>query len=113
MNTKLNEDELTEIIKFLSKQEDVYVGQEEKCRQFIQGVFWILRSGAQWRELPEKYGKWNSVFKRFNRWSQKGVWQRIHQNMSKNPDQENLLIDSTVVRAHACSAGAKGEWNRL
>lgn len=112
MSTKLNEDELAKIIEFLRKQKDVYVGKEEGCRQFIQGVFWILRSGAQWRELPEQYGKWNSVFKRFNRWSQKGIWQRIHESTVENPDRENLLIDSTVVRAHACSAGAKGGQNR-
>ena len=111
MSTKLNEDELAKIIEFLRKQKDV-LGKEEGCRQFIQEVFWILRSGGQWRELPEQYGKWNSVFKRFNRRSQKGIWQRVQETMIDHPDLENLLIDSTVVRAHACSAGAKGGENR-
>jgi transposase len=105
MSVKLNDSEIEIIIEFLRKQKDVYVGKEEECRQFIKGVFWILRSGAQWRELPEEYGKWNSVFKR---WSQKGIWQRMQEALIKNLDLENLLMDSTVIRAHPCSAGAKG-----
>jgi len=100
MSAKLNDSEIEISIKFLRKQKDVYVGKEEECRQFIKGVFWILMSGAQWRELPEEYGKWNSVFKRFNRWSQKGIWQRMQEALIKNPDLENLLMDSTVIRAH-------------
>lgn len=107
MSVKLSDREIGIIIEFLRKQKDVYVGKEEECRQFIKGVFWILRGGAQWRELPEEYGKWNSVFKRFNRWSQKGIWLRMQEALIKNPDMENILIDSTVIRAHPCSAGAE------
>jgi len=84
----------------------IYTGNEEKCRKFVDGVHWIMRTGAQWRDLPSELGQWNSVFKRFGRWSDKGVWDKIHQQLIQEPDMEWLLIDSTVVRAHPCAAGA-------
>ena len=59
-------------------------------------------------DLPEVFGEWNSVFRRFSRWSQKGVWQRVFEAMSDDPDFEYLIIDSTIVRAHQHASGAKG-----
>jgi transposase len=84
----------------------IYTGNEEKCRTFIDAVHWIMRTGAQWRDLPNELGEWNSVFKRFARWSDKEVWDKLHQHFIEEPDMEWLLIDSTVVRAHPCAAGA-------
>ena len=75
---------------------------------FVEGVLWIVRTGAPWRDLPEVFGEWNSVFRRFSRWSQKGVWQRIFEALSDDPDFEYLIIDSTIVRAHQHASGAKG-----
>ncbi|MCA6115198.1 IS5 family transposase [Bradyrhizobium sp. WSM 1738] len=76
-------------------------------RMFVEGVLWIVRTGAPWRDLPEVFGDWNSVFRRFSRWSIKGVWWRIFEAMSDDPDFEYLIVDSTIVRAHQHAAGAK------
>ncbi|WP_291846396.1 IS5 family transposase [Bradyrhizobium sp.] len=76
-------------------------------RMFVEGVLWIVRTGSPWRDLPEAFGDWNSVFRRFSRWSVKGVWSRIFEAMSDDPDFEYLIVDSTIVRAHQHAAGAK------
>jgi putative transposase len=75
-------------------------------RLFVEGVLWIVRTGAPWRDLPDLFGDWNSVFRRFSRWSRKGVWYRIFAAMSDDPDFEYLIVDSTIVRAHQHAAGA-------
>jgi transposase len=77
-------------------------------RLFIDAVLWIARTGAPWRDLPEKFGPWNSVWRRFARWSKKGVWQRIANELG-NPDLAELILDSTVIRAHQHAAGKKGD----
>ena len=76
-------------------------------RMFVEGVLWIVRTGSPWRDLPEAFGDWNSVFRRFSRWSRKGVWWRVFAAMSDDPDFEYLIVDSTIVRAHQHAAGAK------
>ena len=76
-------------------------------RMFVEGVLWIVRTGSPWRDLPEAFGDWNSVFRRFSRWSIKGVWWRIFEAVSDDPDFEYLIVDSTIVRAHQHAAGAK------
>ena len=75
---------------------------------FVEAVLWIARTGSPWRDLPAQFGKWNSIFVRFNRGSKTGVWQRIFAALSDDPDFEYLIIDSTIVRAHQHAAGAKG-----
>jgi putative transposase len=80
----------------------------EDNRLFVDAVLWIARSGAPWRDLPEEFGNWNSVFKRFRRWAKKGVWESLFNALLENPDFEYLIIDSTIVRAHQHAAGAKG-----
>ena len=77
-------------------------------RMFVEGVLWIVRTGAPWRDLPEAFGEWNSVFRRFSRWSAKGVWLRMFEALADDLDFEYLIVDSTIVRAHQHASGAKG-----
>lgn len=81
-------------------------------RRFVDALLWIARTGAHWRELPKEFGPWNSVFQRYNRWSKAGVWERMFCKLSDDPDFEYVMIDSTIVRAHQHSAGAKGGLRR-
>ena len=76
-------------------------------RMFVEGVLWIVRTGSPWRDLHEVFGDWNTVFRRFSRWSAKGVWWRMFEALSDDPDFEYLIVDSTIVRAHQHAAGAK------
>jgi putative transposase len=77
-------------------------------RMFVEGVLWIARTGSPWRDLPACFGRWNSVFQRFSRWSREGVWHRIFAALCDDPDFEYLILDSTIVRAHQHATGAKG-----
>jgi transposase len=80
-------------------------------RLFIDAVLWIARTGAPWPDLPERFGKHNSVFQRFNRWAKNGVWARVFERL-QDPDLEWLMLDSTTVRAHQHAAGARKRGTR-
>ena len=95
----------SKIFSFLKEQKNLYTKTEKSCKIFVEGIFWIARTGAQWRELPEEYGNWNTVFKRFNDWSKKHLWEDFLNFCAKDSDLEYVMIDATIVRAHACSAG--------
>ena len=75
-------------------------------RLFLDAVLWIVRTGAPWRDLPERFGDWNSVFQRFNRWAKQGVWQQVFDALQE-PDLEWLMLDATIIRAHIHAAGAR------
>jgi transposase len=80
----------------------------EDNRRFVEGVLWIVRTGAPWRDLPESFGKWSSVWKRFRRWALKGVFEKLFQALSHEPDFEYALIDGTIIKVHRHATGAKG-----
>jgi len=77
-------------------------------RRTVNGILWRLRTGSPWRDMPERYGRWNSVYQTFNRWSKQGVWQRVFKELRREADNEANMVDSSVVRAHQHAAGAKG-----
>ena len=104
---KFNNQQWEKVLSFLKTFPNIYIGQESDCRNFLEAVFWMTRSGSQWRLLPTEYGNWNTVYKRFARWSAAGVFEKLFEQISADRDLEYLLIDSTIVRAHACSSGAQ------
>ena len=75
-------------------------------RLFIEAVLYRYRAGIPWRDLPDRFGSWKVIYTRFNRWSKTGVWEKVFQHLSHDPDNEYAMIDSTIVRAHQHSAGA-------
>jgi transposase len=83
-------------------------GRTADNRLFVNGVLWVLRSGAHWHDLPERYGKWKSVHTRFSRWAKAGVWERVFAALAKDRDNEYLMLETTLVRAHQQAATGKG-----
>jgi transposase len=77
-------------------------------RRFVEGVLWVVRTGAPWRDVPEYFGHWFSVWKRFRRWALKGVFEKLFLALSDEPDFEYALIDGTIVKVHRHATGAKG-----
>ena len=77
-------------------------------RQFINAVFWILRTGAPWRDLPPDYGDWKNTHRRFSRWRGSGVWESLLERLIDEPDFEWLMIDASHIKVHPHAAGAVG-----
>ena len=105
-NRLLPDDQWEKIYQFLLSCSNIYVRNEAATRLFVEAVLWVTRSGAQWRFLPTTYGNWNSLYKRFARWCDKGVFTQMHRHFVSDPDMESLIVDSTICRAHPCAAGA-------
>ncbi len=103
----LTDEEWLSIYSILKQINGIRVGNQEKTKCFVNAVLWILRIGAQWRNLPKEFGNWNSIFKRFSSWCQKLVWDKLLSSESQSADLQHVSIDSTVNRAHACAAGMK------
>lgn len=93
------------IVNFLNTCPDIYTGKEPQLKRFVQAVLWITRSGSQWHLLPKQYGKWNSVYKRYARWCDKSIFHRLRQHFASAPNKW-FIIDTTIIRAHPCAAGA-------
>ena len=76
-------------------------------RRFVEAVLYRYRAGLPWRDLPERFGDWKNVHLRHSRWAKSGVWEGVFQHLAGDADNEYAMIDSTIVRAHQHSAGAK------
>lgn len=76
-------------------------------RPMVNAMVWILRTGAPWRDLPERYPPWQSVYTRFSRWSKQGIWQQVLKELAKGVPERGVQIDGTIVRAHQDAHGAR------
>ena len=76
-------------------------------RRVVNGIFYVLRTGSPWRDLPERYGPYTTVYNRFNRWARRGVWLSVFEALAERSPQSLHLLDSSIVRAHQHAAGGK------
>jgi transposase len=102
---ELTDEEWGQIEGLLPGREGDPGGHGEDNRLFVNAVIWIARTSAPWRDLPTRFGRWNSVFQRFNRWAKAGVWEEIFRALQA-PDLTALMLDSTIIRAHQHAAGS-------
>lgn len=77
-------------------------------RLFVEAVLWIARTGSPWRDLPAAFGNWNTIFKRYRDWVKAGVFKRMFDAVSDDPDMEFAMIDGTIVKVHRHGQGSKG-----
>lgn len=106
MHYLIKDTDFEKILKFLQQIKGLHKNIK-KLRKFIEGVYYMLRAGCQWRLLPHYYGNWRAVHKRFKKWEARNIWKQLFEHAQKDPDMEWVSIDSTIVRAHACAAGYK------
>lgn len=88
--------------------------QRQDDRRILNGIFYILRTGAPWRDLPERYGPRTTVYNRYSRWGQRGIWKGIFDALAKERKDSLIFIDSSIVKAHRAAAGSKkGNWQKV
>jgi len=92
----------------LPGREGSWGGKAKDNRLFLNAVFWILRTGAPWRDLPPDYGDWKNTHRRFCRWRDRGLWEKLLEQVLVDPDYEWLMIDATHSKVHPHAAGAMG-----
>jgi len=92
----------------LPGQQGSWGGIAKNNRQFINGVFWILRTGAPWRDLPPVYGDWKNTHRRFTRWRDKNIWENLLEKLVDAPNMEWLMIDASHIKVHQHGTGARG-----
>ena len=80
-------------------------------REFINAVIWISKTGAPWRDLPERFAPWKTVYNRFNAWSKRGAWAKVFKALQIDVDEDGSMVDGSVIRAHQHAAGGKGGQN--
>jgi len=107
MHYLIKDTEFIKILKFLITYKGIHKRNIDQLRLFIEAVYYVCRSGCQWRLLPIYYGNWRAVHKRFKEWSNRDIWKKLFEYVKQDPDLEWVIIDSTIVRAHACAAGYK------
>ena len=105
---ELTDEEWNQIVSLLPPENSGKQGRPSKCnRTILNGIVWIARSGAPWRDLPERYGPWQTVYSRFRKWIEDGILDNIFRVLSLDAELTELSIDASIVQAHQHSAGAK------
>ena len=108
VNYELTDEQWQRIQPLLPPENTGKKGRPRKDDQtMLNGMLWMNHSGAQWRQLPERYGPWQSVYARFAKWRDDGIWKKIFTELSQDTDTENLSIDSTCVKVHESSNGGE------
>ena len=102
----LRDDQWDRIKDFLPDRDGHVGGTAADNRLFIEAILYRFRTGIPWRDLPPRFGNWKSVHQRFSRWAKSGVFERIFTLLASDPDNEYMMIDATIIRAHQHSAGA-------
>ena len=83
-------------------------------RTILNGIFYILRTGAPWRDLPERYGPYTTAYNRYNRWGERGVWKGIFDALAEECEDSLIFIDASIVKAHRAASGSKrGNWRKI
>jgi transposase len=109
----LRDDQWDRIKNLLPGREDTVGVTAKDNRLFVEAVLYRYRAGIPWRDLPERFGNWSIVHTRFSRWAENGVWADVFEQLANEADNEYAMIDSTIVRAHQHSAGAKKKTLRI
>ncbi len=111
---ELSDEEWEKIEPLLPPERGHWGRPRRDNRQILNGIFWLLRSGSCWRDMPERYGSWKTVYTRFYRWSRNGLFQEILARILEQSTryEDTLILDSTVVRAHQQASGGKGGPNK-
>jgi transposase len=108
----LNDEEWTIISGLLPKQGRGPMRKND--RQVLNGIFYILRTGAPWRDLPDRYGPRTTVYNRYVRWGERGIWRGIFEALARECEDALIFIDASIVKAHRAAAGSKkGSWRKV
>ena len=95
---RIEESQWKRIYEYLQAFTEIYVCNEEACRQFVEAAFWMARSGSQWRLLPPEFVHWNTIYRRFSDWAKQGICCKMLYYFAQEPDMEYILVDSTILR---------------
>ena len=104
MDYHINDEVWKKIYTFLQTVKGIHVKKTDGVRLFVEAIYYVLRTGCQWRMLPKQYGHFRAVHKRYKHWAEQKIWEDMMVNFS-DLDLQDTMLDSTIVRAHACAAG--------
>lgn len=105
MHYLIQDTDFEKILKFLEEIKGIHKKNVEKIRIFLEAVYYLCKTGCQIRLLPNYYGHWRAIHKRFKEWGDRGIWEKMFEYFKQDPDMEWIMLDSSIVRAHACASG--------